>query len=122
MTTTAVSKREPQYRRGATTLFEFYMEGGGPIPDCLKGMYTSQTVAEIAKANYLYERDIKPQLEAEARKNFTRKATGTPVKEVLSKRRGPKPKMKDTSVEDALLNELKTDSSDQEQSQNDSTD
>ncbi len=42
--------------RSNTSLYEIYFEGGGEVPQALKGLYTSHTEAQRAAASYANSR------------------------------------------------------------------
>ena len=79
--TTGASKRELKTRIAPNTFhLEFYYEGGGEVPDILKGLFTDAFSAELAKSNFLTKKQDEEDRKADEKKNFTRKATGKPIK------------------------------------------
>lgn len=44
-----------------TNMFAVYLYNGGALPDVLKGMYTSESLANKAIEDYLRIRDYKPE-------------------------------------------------------------
>ena len=78
--TTGANRRELKTRISPGTFhLEFYYEGGGEVPDVLKGLFTDQFSAFQARDAFLTKKKVEED-KAKEKPKFERKATGKPVK------------------------------------------